>query len=404
MAVVSTICIVGAPLSAQQTLESSGLQKDLAFLASELPAKHPGLFSKLSKPAWKEAVSKLKARIAEVPLMTTAQWQLEVSRLLAGLGDSHTAVKLDTPAFRYLPINFKSLSDGVFIRAIEKGEESSLKAKVLKIGSSSMESISQKLSLLFACDNQAARDRLIDDQLNTYDLLVAMGVVAEGDPVLITILKNKAEKQLRMAPLRFSEARKVNWSTTTQGPDFGRRDRLDFWNDYRPQHKLLHFKYNRCRDARGFSKLVQGTAGFIAQTPVEKMVVDLRDNSGGDSSVFEPLLRYLESNGELNRKGKLYVIVGRSTYSSAIMNAIQLKEKTAATLVGEPTSGRPNHFGEVQQMRLPYSGTNLFYSTRYFQLLKDSDPDSLVPELNPRLNSVDWFAGKDTFMEAILRD
>ena len=40
---------------------------------------------------------------------------------------------------------------------------------------------------------------------------------------------------------------------------------------------------------------------------------------------------------------------------------------TEAIFIGEPTGGRPNHFGEVKSFNLPNSGLSVRYSTKYFR-------------------------------------
>ena len=39
--------------------------------------------------------------------------------------------------------------------------------------------------------------------------------------------------------------------------------------------------------------------------------------------------------------------------------ALSLKEKAGALLVGEPTGGKPSHFGEVKSFELPVSGLSV---------------------------------------------
>jgi len=83
------------------------------------------------------------------------------------------------------------------------------------------------------------------------------------------------------------------------------------------------------------------------------------------------------------------------------MNALDFRNKTKALLVGEPTGGRPNHFGEVKTFTLPYSGLTISYSTNYFRFAKDDTP-SLLPDIPAEPSSADYFAGRDPALEAIL--
>ena len=81
---------------------------------------------------------------------------------------------------------------------------------------------------------------------------------------------------------------------------------------------------------------------------------------------------------------------------------MQLKNETNAIFYGEPSGGKPNHYGEVETVSLPYSKLALYYSTKYFQDLQGEDPDSLVPDVTVEIASKDYFEGRDPVMEAIL--
>jgi hypothetical protein len=54
-----------------------------------------------------------------------------------------------------------------------------------------------------------------------------------------------------------------------------------------------------------------------------------------------------------------------SVFTSGLLNAIDLRQKTNATFVGEATGGKPNHFGEVGNFRLPNSRLQVNYAKRF---------------------------------------
>jgi C-terminal processing protease CtpA/Prc len=72
------------------------------------------------------------------------------------------------------------------------------------------------------------------------------------------------------------------------------------------------------------------------------------------SSVINPLLNYLANSG-YNEFGKLFVIINRGTFSSALLNAITLNQEYNSILLGEATGGKPNHYGEISSFILPNS-------------------------------------------------
>ena len=97
--------------------------------------------------------------------------------------------------------------------------------------------------------------------------------------------------------------------------------------------------------------------------------------------------------------GQLFVIIGRGTYSSALQNAITLSSEYNATLIGEPTGGKPNHYGEVRNFDLPNVGLRVWYSTRYWRNYPEGDPLSLEPDVSAVLTMADLLAGRDPALE-----
>ena len=126
-----------------------------------------------------------------------------------------------------------------------------------------------------------------------------------------------------------------------------------------------------------------------------------RANGGGDSSVADPLLQGLRSRRHLADSGRLFTLIGNGTFSSAMMNAITLRREAGAILVGEPTGGKPNSYGQVRSFALPNSGLTVSYSTQFFRLLPDSNTDSLYPEIAAAVSSADYRAGRDPALAAI---
>lgn len=95
------------------------------------------------------------------------------------------------------------------------------------------------------------------------------------------------------------------------------------------------------------------------------------------------------------------MLIGRNTFSSAELNAEELKTKNGAILIGSPTGQKPNAYGEVQAFELPHSKIKIGYSTKYFYR-SDEDPESLMPDVLVEQSSEDLFSGRDVVLEAAL--
>jgi len=120
--------------------------------------------------------------------------------------------------------------------------------------------------------------------------------------------------------------------------------------------------------------------------------------------------------------------VGRGTYSSAMLNVVELDHRTNANFVGEPPASVPDHYGQVASFLLPNSHVRIDYSTKHFPMTQLAAGESLsvgdwlgvlgyasarfpfgdggsvpfVPDMLIEPASDDYLAGRDPALEAIL--
>ena len=69
---------------------------------------------------------------------------------------------------------------------------------------------------------------------------------------------------------------------------------------------------------------------------------------GGDNTTYGPLLDMLEQNAAINKPGKLFTIMDRGTFSAAGSFVTDMERRTETLLVGEPTGGAPNQYGDAR--------------------------------------------------------
>ncbi|WP_406542340.1 S41 family peptidase [Clostridium ljungdahlii] len=139
----------------------------------------------------------------------------------------------------------------------------------------------------------------------------------------------------------------------------------------------------------------------INKEDVQKLVIDLRNNGGGVSTILNDFIKKI-SKSKMNQNGKIYVIIGRKTFSSAVLNVIDLKKNTKAIFVGEPTSGKPNHYGEVKKFKLPNSGLTIKYSTKHFNNY-DNDDSEFIPDKEITASIKDYINNVDPVMDYIIK-
>jgi hypothetical protein len=142
---------------------------------------------------------------------------------------------------------------------------------------------------------------------------------------------------------------------------------------------------------------------YVEANKIDKFVLDMRLNGGGNNYLNLPLtIGMIKSR--VNKRGNLFVIIGRETFSAAQNTVNELEKYTNAIFVGEPTAATPNHFGDARNVVLPHSKISIRASTLWWQ---DMDPRDTrkwtAPQIAAELTSTDYKASIDPAMAAILK-
>src|SRR5262249_56582981 len=199
-------------------------------------------------------------------------------------------------------------------------------------------------------------------------VLHAAGLIKAADRVTLTVRgASGAERDIEIA----ADSKEVeiwntlpapaSWatfaSTLAHPPLYVRHMDKFAWFEYLPEQKAVYFQFNSVRNGNDetLAQFTERLTKFIDEHEVEKLVIDLRWNNGGNTFVGQPLLLALIANKKVNQQGKLFVITGRRTYSAAQNVATYIERYTNATFVGEPTGSSPNFVGEEAPVTLPYS-------------------------------------------------
>src|SRR5439155_8897067 len=144
--------------------------------------------------------------------------------------------------------------------------------------------------------------------------------------------------------------------------------------------------------------LAQRTLKAAKAKRLRAVVVDLRNNPGGDSHTYVDLLDALVRVAKTKR---VVVIISRTTFSAAENFAADLERLVHPVFVGEPSGGSPNLYGDATVTSLPASGLTLHVATIYWQKSFADDPRvTIAPPVAVPLASTDFFAGRDPVLSA----
>ncbi len=387
----------------EQIHERDQWAADLDLLAKELPARHKNLYFKTTPEKFQAGVAALKARI---PKLSRPQFLTELARLVASVGDSHTSLTvIPQKAF---PLKLYWFNEGISVIDTTSEFARLLNGRLTAVDGHPIEEVVRAFSGIIPHDNEAQVKDFVPRFLASSEHLLGLGLIADPEEAVFTVRTpagGTASARMRSLPL--SAIKTVSWAAPAVDPArlplYRRTAGSAYEFAYLAGSRTLFFAYNSCRDLpkRPFAAFAAELWDTIQNNPVERLVIDLRNNGGGDSSILDPFIGELAAAKEINRKGRLFVILGRRTFSSAILNAVALKKRTEAVFYGEPTGGKPNHYGEIEVLSLPNLMLGVSYSTKYFQFLEGDDP-SLAPDVPVDLTLDDYLALRDPVLEAIL--
>jgi hypothetical protein len=386
---------------------------DLDFIKVELPKNHYNFYMVKSEQDFfkgLDQISKQQHQLSDFEMVVKLQ------QLIASFGDSHTSLNLKSilDLNKILPLGLMWFSDGIWVQATTKDNEAILGSRLLKINDIPINVVVDSLCTLITVDNKATVKNTIPKLLPVIQFLEYFGF-SSSDAVKLKLENNGKIINYTIHPEQMNRNNSIK-VIPHPIPLCYQNERAFFWNSIQRKDNVYYIQYNRCWSREnppiGFRGNVQKLPSFnefhkavintILHNNFDKIIFDIRFNSGGNSAQGTELIKELSTIKKVNNKGKLYVIIGRKTFSSAIINAMDFRDMTKAILVGEETSGRPNHLGEIKFLKLPSSGLTLQYSTKYFKRT-NTDLKTIIPDKIIEQSFKEFKEGRDPVYEWILK-
>jgi hypothetical protein len=382
--------------------------EDINFLSSELYDKHKNLFFLKSKDDFFKEIDRLKV---DIELLTDNEIKLQIAKIVASVRDAHTSVSL--PITRFLPLELYWFSDGIYVTLATSEYNNILYCKITKVNEITIEKVIIILSSIISYENETYLKSQLPKYFPAIELLYDLELVNDIDSIVLTFEdENQKINTLEVKSLPLRECREKlsiigdDFEINNKLPLYRRNSDKYYWFQYINTYKTVYFKYNACRDMvpttviTFCSKLME----FIEENDVEKLIIDMRNNFGGNSTLLDPFIEDIKHCPKINKRGKLFVIIGRETFSSALLNAFSLKKNTYSTFLGEPTGGKPNCYGEVKRFTLKNSRLAICYSTEYYKVIEDDTLPSFLPDINISITIKNYENNADPIFEYIINN
>jgi hypothetical protein len=387
--------------------------EDVLHLVEAMERMHPDLYFGVSREEFGAAVDGLLGRLAK---LSDDEVAVEVMRLVAlvarGGRDGHTAAF--SSAFHVLPLQLYAFDDGWFVVEADAPRADLVGARLVAVGGKPIEEVARAVAPLVTRDNDSNLREKLPFYLSMTEVLRALGFAGkDGSAALAFRARDGAQVEATLDGLPIGQVLAAHGGPPHLLPERaglrGLRDRgRSWWMEVVPEPRALYVQYNAVRAGDEEGELVGDFGARIARAfdehGLERVVLDLRSNGGGDNTTFGPLIQALKGHAGIDREGALFALIGRTTFSAAGNFVTVLERDTHATLVGEPTGGAPNQYGDAKPVVLAHHPElQVFVSTRYHAFGGKGDARlTHEPKIAVPLRAADYFAGRDAALEAAL--
>lgn len=424
---------VGNPAQ-EPTFAPEALQEDLDSLVSYLIQTHPNPFGVYPKASFDEQFRIIRQSITQ-PL-TASQFFRLAAPLVANLKDGHTGLgapidfltKQDISLFPYT-VNFSLKAPYIRVK-LDLSTSESLPAgtEIISINGITSEEIVGQIVASNSGENPAFRldrasDLLLGFQLALYfDMkgpVYKLEYRHEGKSTTINIDGRK------LAELKQAEEKQLSESAESSQPDY--------FYSLLPEKNTAILTMRNMDGREEFRIFLEEAFSSIAQNNIQNVILDFRNNGGGDSGLGDELFQYIskepytqfsktsikysrlqkalfkrmcemessqcstydyisnKSNGQVETfasdklipiredikpfTGKVYLLTSVGTFSSAASFAQCFSHYKMGTIVGEETGGWIISYGDLIRTLLPNSKLLLFMSHKKFEQVGATEND-----------------------------
>lgn len=315
---------------------------------------------------------------------------------LGVLGDGHIRLGLLTSQ-EFLDLDYYLDGDGIFLLD-ENGNKTH--KKLIKVGSIEVNNILDLVDHYFVAENETARIYNRSLFAFNYDIIERDNCKIDDNKVGVLIDDRGIISESYVG--------------------FVSKDPYDIY-DYSKEIEwtmiddIFYIDMNVCIDNSNLNKVADDLSKAV-KGGIDKVIIDIRNNPGGNSLACEALLNAMgmevpnygvyvrnsdlvkanyggDNEGVLyekpnkarahkNKKVNLIALINEGTFSSATMMGVFIQDGDLGTLIGRPSINSPSSYGDILSYRMARSGLDVSISYKKF-LRPDTraDQKTLIPDI-----------------------
>ena len=387
----------------------TGWQSDLDGLLPAMEKLHPDLYHGTSKAMMAAAVQTLRDSVptASDDVLLVGLIRI-VSMVSAKGGDGHTGAYIwgdGEPPYHSLPLRLWLFPEGVYVVGADPAHRDLVGSRIVSIDAHPIADVLAALDPLIPRDTAQTVKLLTPRFLLIPEALDGLGLRAATSTVAVEVAD--AAGKARTVPLEPERMADYNLANGAYGlhlpPDFEplylSNTETPLWSSRIDGGHTLYVGYNRVDGVTAAA--LTGVKDALADASITKVVVDIRQNYGGQSNGYLPLLDLLKQPSPVAKR-QIYVVTGRNTFSAGSLFAVEMDAETKAIFVGEPMGGARTFYANPSTVHLAWSGIELSVATGFYDVGPAGDTRTTIdPEIPAVLHAADYFGHRDPAMEAI---
>ncbi|SKC81035.1 S41 family peptidase [Maledivibacter halophilus] len=395
------------------------VKEDIDFMMKTLESVHPNLYFAVLEEQVEKEINKELGDIKD--FATGLEVYKKFSPIINKFQDGHTGMAFPEDYITNLKNSDKLLFLDIEVKAGKIYIKDSYRKEYEKYNGWTIESINEKDAstiyeeiIKYISGSQIGfKESRIESNFVLYYYLDNELM----DNYTIKVKNEEKEGIMKIKGISLEEGRKLRGEEEQQREDY-------VYKKIDDNTGLITF--NSFSDFEKFDKFLDETFKEINEEKISNIIVDLRENGGGNSRLGDLLIEYIydgkytqanrmdmkisdeiikyydhlakENNAseeeiqemkdqymgsvgecitfsaEPSRhfldkakfQGDVYFLIGKRTFSSAVMLSSTVKDYNMGYLIGEETGGLATHYGDLYRFTLPNTSLNMVVSHKYF--------------------------------------
>jgi C-terminal processing protease CtpA/Prc len=432
--------------SAEKTFSRQQIKDDIHFFVTTVEHVHPNPYHAITKEKFTALTDSIITSLKENTTIREA-WAC-FSKMIAAYNEGHSSIgypaglqkQIQDGSSKLFPVLIKEFNGEHLVVRYDLSADSVLRTGDL-ITSINGQPASKLMATLTSFYGGLPTWRNIQVLRDFAGQLVLHNIQA---PYHISYIHGGVTKEIIVQSLsiselqaRAAEVRKRNSITTTQSP----------YTFQRTSENIGYLNFRSMSNLPLFSAFLDSVFADIKDKPVHGLIIDLRQNGGGNSMLGEKLIGYISDKpfrmgggsqwkvsdeyktfiqeqtkknavyaggtfqqylnkttgdiiseteirthgggkNKLRYSGKTCVLTGPNTFSSANMLSNAIKDYQLATIIGEATGEAPNDYGELYWNKLPNTVLTFYTCSKQFIRANGdaADPNPVLPDIEIKQN------------------